>query len=789
MNSKAPQVLEFHKILQMLSEKASSAAGKDMCLKLLPSGKPEVIETMQQETADALARLLKNSAVSFSGCLDIKDCLAALKIERSLNAGELLRIAKLLENTNRIKAYGRSKETMEQPDTLSPYFDSLEPLTELAKELNRCIISEDEISDEASSTLKHIRRQIRLTGDKIHSDLTHMVNNKYKNVLQDNVITMRDGRYCIPVKAEYKSSVPGMVHDQSASASTWFIEPAAIVELNNKLRELVGQEQAEIERILMELSASCGAHLQELTTDSRTLTRLDFIFAKGFLALEQNATKPLYNEEGIISLRKARHPLLPKDTVVPTDIRIGRDFKMLIITGPNTGGKTVTLKTVGLLSLMGQAGLHIPTLDRSELSVFQEIYADIGDEQSIEQSLSTFSSHMKKIVEILKKADQSSLCLFDELGAGTDPTEGAALAIAILDELRKRQATTVATTHYSELKVYALRKKGVENASCEFDIETLSPTYRLLIGVPGKSNAFAISKKLGLKDYIIENAKKQIDKTDESLEDVLSKLEDERVTLENVRSEIDREKAELSRLKEEYETRSKKLADSRDKLLRASREEAEDILREAKETADEAILAFQKSGNIQDMEKMRDKLRQSLSRLRQGNADAIAVPKDTEDKKKLKAADLKPGTDVKIISMNLEGRVISPPDQKGKLFVQCGIMKIEATLPDIELIETKETQKLRREAGAHYGLSKASTISPELNLIGKTTDEALYELEKYLDDAYLSHLSSVRIVHGKGTGALRNTVWKQLKRLKYVSAFRLAEYGEGDAGVTIVTFK
>lgn len=790
MNIKASQALEYEKILEMLAEKASSPAGKDMCKNLLPSVKPEVIETMQQETADALGRLIRNSAVSFGSSIDIKGVLTELKIGRTLSAGQLLTIARLLEITSRIKAYGRTKADGEgETDSLSGYFDALEPLTNLCRDLNRCIISEEEISDEASSNLKHIRRQIRLTGDKIHSELTQMVNNKYRTYLQDSVITMRNGRYCIPVRAEYKGNVPGMVHDQSATASTYFIEPAAIVELNNKLRELELAEQAEIEAILAALSGDCAEHLDELTVNSRTLIKLDFIFAKGFLALEQNATKPFYNEEGRIRLRKARHPLLDKKKVVPTDIHIGRDFNfnMLIITGPNTGGKTVTLKTVGLLSLMGQAGLHIPALDRSELSIFHNVYADIGDEQSIEQSLSTFSSHMKKIVEILKKADSRCLCLFDELGAGTDPTEGAALAIAILNDLHKRHVTTIATTHYSELKVYALRKKGVENASCEFDIETLSPTYRLLIGVPGKSNAFAISKKLGLRDYIIENAKKQIDRQDESLEDVLTRLEDERVNLENIRSEIDTEKAELQRLKDEYNDRSKKLNDSREKLLRQAKEEAAEILKEAKETADESILLFQRSGgSIQDMERQREKIRKKLNRVNEVSSDLIA-PKRPE--KKNKPADFKPGTDVKILSMNLTGSVVSAPDAKGKLFVQCGIMKIESNIRDLELIQPKEERSQARYSGSSYGLSKASTISPELNLIGQTTDEALVELEKYLDDAYLSHLSQVRIVHGKGTGTLRNAVWKQLKRLKYVSSFRLAEYGEGDAGVTVVDFK
>ena len=785
MNTKAKQTLEFEKILDMLAEKAVSPSGKEMCLKLTPSSKEEIIESMQTQTEDALNRLIKNGSVPLTDKTDISDCLEALKKERSLSIPELLRISVLLDAASSLKAYGRSDK--DTTDSLTEYFEGLEPLSDLQRELKRCIISEEELSDDASSELKHIRRQIRLSGDRIHSELTQMVNNRYRTYLQDTVITMREGRYCIPVKAEYKGNVPGLVHDQSASASTYFIEPAPIVELNNRLRELAIEEAREIEAILKALSLECSAHIDELTYNSRALIKLDFIFAKGRLALDMNATRPVYNTKGIIRLRRARHPLLDKASAVPIDLRIGDDFNMLIITGPNTGGKTVSLKTAGLLCLMGQAGLHIPAGDRSELSLFKEIYADIGDEQSIEQSLSTFSSHMRKIVEILKKADRSSLCLFDELGAGTDPTEGAALAIAILDDLHKRKVTTIAATHYSELKVYALREKGVENASCEFDVETLSPTYRLLIGVPGKSNAFAISKKLGLRDYIIEKAKKQINRQDESLEDVLTRLEDERVKLESIKNEIAVEKEELNRLKEEYNKRNTKLTEQRDRLLKSAKEEAAQILKDAKDTADEAILTFQKSGSIRQMEEKRDSVRNKLTEVQKNRSDII-TPKNSRTKNR--PEDFKPGSDVRIISMNLNGHVLSSPDRNGKLFVQCGIMKIESNIRDLELIEGTDIGEIKQKYKAgSYSLSKAASISAELNLIGKTTDEAITELDKYLDDACLSHLSTVRIVHGKGTGTLRNAVWHHLKRLSYVSSFRLAEYGEGDAGVTIVNFK
>ena len=784
MNIKAKQTLEFEKILNMLAEKAVSPAGKEMCLKLTPSSKEEIIDDMQTHTADALNRLIRNSSAPFTDKADISDCIEALKKERSLCISELLRISALLDTASGLKSYGRLEK--DHTDSLTEYFEALEPLSDLQRELKRCIISDEELSDDASSELKHIRRQIRLSGEKIHSELTQMVNSRYRTYLQDTVITMRDGRYCIPVKAEYKGNVPGLVHDQSASASTYFIEPAPVVELNNRLRELAIEEQREIEAILKALSLECSAHIDELSCNSKTVIRLDFIFAKGRLALDMNATRPVYNTRGIIKLRKARHPLLNKAEAVPIDLRIGEDFNMLIITGPNTGGKTVSLKTAGLLCLMGQAGLHIPAGDRSELSVFKEIYADIGDEQSIEQSLSTFSSHMRKIVEILKKADRSSLCLFDELGAGTDPTEGAALAIAILDDLHKRKVTTIATTHYSELKVYALREKGVENASCEFDVDTLSPTYRLLIGVPGKSNAFAISKKLGLRDYIIEKAKKQINRQDESLEDVLSRLEDERLKLESIKNEIAGEKEQLNRLKEEYNKRNDKLNDQRDRLLSEARQEAARILKDAKDTADEAILTFQKTGSIRQMEEKRDSVRNKLTEVQKNRSDIITPAL----RRKNRPEDFKPGSDVRIISMNLDGHVLTSPDRNGKLFVQCGIMKIESNISDLELIEGKDIGEIKQKYKAgSYSLSKASSISAEINLIGKTADEAITELDKYLDDACLSHLNTVRIVHGKGTGALRNAVWHHLKRLSYVSSYRLAEYGEGDAGVTIVNFK
>ena len=793
MNSKVLQTLEFHKILEQLSDRASSPLGKERCLSLTPNHDISQIKKSQEQTKDALSRLFKNSTISFSGSRDIITAIKRLEKGSTISTLELLQTASLLENANRIKAYSRKENADIPDDSLDELFSLLEPLTPLSTEIRHCILAEDEISDDASPNLKQIRRLQKVTNDKIHSQLNNMVNTTYRTYLQDNVITMRDGRYCIPVKSEYKTNVPGMIHDQSQTASTFFIEPAAIVNLNNELRELELKEAKEIEIILANLSIKCSEHLFEIKQNLETLTELDFIFAKGFLAMEQNATCPVYNTDGHVRLRKARHPLLNKKNVVPIDISLGDTFDLLIITGPNTGGKTVALKTLGLLSLMGQSGLHIPTLDRSELSVFSEVFADIGDEQSIEQSLSTFSSHMKSIVQILEHADSTSLCLFDELGAGTDPTEGAALAIAVLSDLHARQIRTVATTHYSELKVFALKEPQVENASCEFDVETLRPTYRLLIGVPGKSNAFAISSKLGLPDYIIENAKTHLSKKDESFEDVLSELEANRVTIEQEKQEIAHYKKEIEALKSDFQNKQAKLNASRDKIINEANEKAREILQDAKNSADEAIRNFQKygstGGNIQEMERERQKLRTKLDKTQKNKL----VQKPAAPSKQYKASDFKLGESVKILSMGLSGTVSSLPDSKGNLFVQCGIMRMQTNMKDVEFIATQDISGPGiSHGGKHSGkmnLSKSSTISTEINLLGLNVDDALAKLDKYLDDAYLSHLPSVRVVHGKGTGALRSAIHTHLKKIRYVKSYKLAEYGEGDAGVTIVEFK
>ena len=795
MNQKVFKTLEFNKILEQLASRAGSEGGKKLCLSLLPSCSLQEIQLMQTQTADALTRLFRSEAVSFSGIKDVTPSVKRLDMGSSLSIEELLGIAGLLEAAQRIKAYAAKENDNIPDDSLTESFDLLTPLTLISSEIRRCILSEDEISDEASSALKQIRRNMRLTNDKIHSQLSQMVSSSYKAYLQDAVITMRNDRYCLPIKAEYKATVPGMIHDQSASGSTLFIEPAAIVKLNNDLKELHLQEAKEIEVILATLSAKCGDVTEQITLNYQTLISLDFIFAKAALAMEQNATLPTLNTEGRIVIRQGRHPLLAQKTVVPTDIHLGRDFDLLVITGPNTGGKTVALKTVGLLSLMGQSGLHIPALDRSEIAVFTEIFADIGDEQSIEQSLSTFSSHMTNTVSILQNADEQSLCLFDELGAGTDPTEGAALAIAILTDLHQRNIRTMATTHYSELKLYALSTPGVENASCEFNVETLRPTYRLLIGVPGKSNAFAISGKLGLPDAIIDSAKTHLDEQDESFEDVLGKLEANRITIEKEKLEIEQYKLEVEALREELKKKQEKLDASRDKIIAAANEEARDILQDAKDLADETIKNFQKYGNgkgtIQDMERAREKVRSKISK----TGGSLAVKQVSDQRRQHKISYFKLGESVKVLSMGgLTGTINSLPDAKGNVFVQCGILRSSVNIRDLEIMDTPDItgpgmKKYQSSKKGEMDLSKSSAISTEINLLGLTVDEAIARLDKYLDDAYLSHLPNVRIVHGKGTGALRSGIHSYLKRVKYIQEFHLGAFGEGDAGVTIVTFK
>ena len=791
MNEKALSTLEYDKIIEMLTSRASSPLGKIRCEDLVPSSSLGEIEYRQQQTQDALTRLFQKGNLSFGSVKDVRGSLKRLEIGSTLGITELLQLCGLLENTARVKSYGRRERENGLTDSLDELFDSLEPLSGLSAEIRRCILSEDEISDDASNTLKQIRRSMKVTGERIHTQLSGMVSGSARTYLQDAVITMRNGRYCIPVKAEYKSQVPGMIHDQSSTGSTLFIEPMAIVKLNNDIRDLELKETAEIEVILATLSDLAANNREVIQYNLENMVELDFIFARASLAMDMNATRPIFNTDGYINIRKGRHPLIAKEKVVPIDIHLGKEFHLLIVTGPNTGGKTVSLKTVGLLTLMGQSGLHIPALDRSELSIFDEVYADIGDEQSIEQSLSTFSSHMTNVVSFIEKADPHSLVLFDELGAGTDPTEGAALAIAILNHLQKQGIRTMATTHYSELKVYALSTPGVENASCEFDVETLRPTYRLLIGVPGKSNAFAISGKLGLPSYIIDEAKKQISEQDESFEDVISTLEANRVTIEKERLEIEKYKEEIHTLKSQLEAKQEKLDQRKERIIQEANEEAHAILREAKEYADQTMKNFHKFGqaniSVKEMEAERQKLRQKMTKVEKN----ISI-KEKKTTGSLKASDLHLGDGVKVLSLNLKGTVSSLPDSKGFLFVQMGIMRSKIHISDLALLQEEAVitaPNMQKTSAGKIKMSKSSSVGIEINLLGKTVDEAIAELDKYLDDAYLAHIPSVRIVHGKGTGALRKGVHNYLRKVKYVSSFRLGEFGEGDAGVTIVEFK
>ncbi len=791
MDRRAISALEYTKIIDLLVGKASSSMGKDACRRLKPLTDLQRIESMQLQTSHALSRLFQKGSISFGSVKDVRGSLKRLEVGSALSVMELLDICALLENTGRVKSYGRPSRDDAAPDCLSALFDSLEPLFPLSSEIRRCILSPEEISDDASPKLRQVRRELKNTNDRIHTQLHSIVNGSARTYLQDSLITMRSGRYCLPVKAEYKNQVPGMIHDQSSTGATLFIEPMAIVKLNNDIRELEIREQQEIEAVLATLSEQAAASQEEIETDLTVMAELDFIFARASLAMDQNATAPIFNEEKRISLRKARHPLIPQKKAVPIDVRLGDDFDLLIVTGPNTGGKTVSMKTVGLLTLMGQSGLHIPAADRSELSVFEEVYADIGDEQSIEQSLSTFSSHMTNVVSFIEKADPQSLVLFDELGAGTDPTEGAALAIAILSHLHERGIRTMATTHYSELKVYALSTPGVENASCEFDVETLRPTYRLLIGVPGKSNAFAISSKLGLPDFLIEKARQQIGAQDESLEDVISDLEEKRITIERERTQIEQYKQEISRLKAKLDEKLEKQEKQKEKILQNANEEARKILQDAKDYADQSIKLyhkFQKNHvDLSAVEKERQRLRKKMDQVE----DKMVQKKDTQPKKKLKPSELHLGDSVRVLSMNLKGTVSSLPDGKGNLFVQMGILRSQVNISDLELLDEPVITgpAMSRTGTGKIKVSKSAGISTELQLLGKTVDEAIALLDKYLDDAYLAHLSQVRIVHGKGTGALRKGVHDYLKRQKHVKSYRLGGMGEGDSGVTIVEFK
>lgn len=792
MNEKALRILEYPKIIDMLTGYASSPMGKDLCRNLMPSSDLSEILKGQMETSDALSRILKKGSLSFSGIRDIRGSLLRLKVGSTIGMPELLNIAATLDVALRVKSYGRRDSEDTDTDSLDGMFALIEPLSNLNHEIRRCIIDEETMADDASPALKSIRRQIRLTNDRIHSQLSSMVSSQnIGSKLQDNLVTMRNGRYCLPVKAEYRSQVQGMIHDQSSTGSTLFIEPMAIVKLNNDLRELDVKEKEEIERILDTLSELAGESAVMLEQDIAVLTRLDFIFAKASLSKTYNGSEPVFNENGYINIKKGRHPLLDRRKVVPIDLTMGKDYHMLIVTGPNTGGKTVSLKTVGLFTLMGQAGLHIPAFDHSELAVFEDVFADIGDEQSIEQSLSTFSSHMTNIVKILEEASFRTLVLFDELCAGTDPTEGAALAIAILKNLLNRRVTTMATTHYSELKVFALSTDGVCNACCEFDVATLSPTYRLLIGIPGKSNAFAISGKLGLPAYIIEDARKNIDVQEQNFEELLANLETSRATIEKEQEEITAYKAEIETLKKRLEEKRDNLSRQKERILNEANEKAQTILQEAKDYADQTIRTMNKlsqAGGV-DMKAMEQERARLRDKLNQSASSKKAAP--AKKNKHYTASDFKQGDSVHVLSLDLKGTVVSQPNSKGELTIQMGILKSRIHFSDLEPIDEEviSTPVINKTGSGKIKMNKSANISTSINLIGETVDEAMIDLDKYLDDAYLAHIPSVTIIHGRGTGALRKAVHEKLRKSKYVKSYRLGTFGEGETGVTIVEFK
>lgn len=797
MNKKVLQTLEFDKIINILTSYATTDLGKSLCSSLSPMTDEFEILNAQDQTADALTRIYRRGNVSFFGVTDITPSLKRLKMKATLGAGELLNIAKLLEAAKNAVSYGFKNEEDWEPDSLNVIFESLLPMEDLLHEIHRCIISEDEISDDASSTLKHIRRAMKQTNQKIHSQLTAMVSSSSnQDKLQDAIVTMRNGRYCIPVKQEYRGAFQGMIHDQSSSGNTLFIEPMSVVTMNNELKELEGKEQTEIERILSTLSEQASYGVDDLAHNQEELVLLDFIFAKAKYAKDLEASKPVFRNDGIINIKQGRHPLLDKKQVVPINVSLGQDFSMLIITGPNTGGKTVSLKTVGLLTLMGQSGLHIPAFQGSSLGIFREVFADIGDEQSIEQNLSTFSSHMTNIVSIIQQAHKDSLVLLDELCGGTDPVEGAALAISILNDLHARGVKTMATTHYSELKMFALSTDDIENASCEFDVETLSPTYRLMIGIPGKSNAFAISRKLGLDNHIIEDASEQIDESVKDFESILADLEKSKQTIEQEQEEIFEYRKEIESLRKSLKERQENIKEKREKLLREAREEAHNILSEAKEVADSTIKEYNKlktqhgKDTNRSMEHMRSDLRGRMNSLEK----EMTYKSKKKSNKRHDANEFQIGDEVYVTSLSLSGTVQTLPNAKGDLYVQMGMMRSLVNIKDLEITKTvkqvkRENQRNESRNRGRTSMNKSSSIKPEINVMGMTVDEAIAQLDKFIDDACLANLNQITVIHGKGTGALRkglHTYFKNLKKQKRISGYRDGEFGEGDLGVTVV---
>lgn len=789
MNRRTLRILEFDKIRQQLAGFAASKGAKQKALQLMPSSDPVQIGTLQQNTRDAFLRLDTDEGIGFSGTRDIRESLRLLSIGSALTAEELLNIAALLENADDAIRYNDKRETA---DSLSPFFETLVPLRDISGEIRRCILSADEIADDASPHLRSIRRKITSKNASLHGELEKIIRNPdVQDKLMDAIITTRGGRYCVPVRAEYRNAFPGMIHDRSATGATLFIEPLEAVNLNNEIAELHDDERKEILKILEDLSRMAGSATEDIRRDYETLTELDFIFAKGRLAKETRATQPELNEEGIADLHAAVHPLLDRKTAVPVDIRLGEDFTLLIITGPNTGGKTVCLKTLGLLSLMSQSGLHIPAAEGSRLPVFRDIFADIGDEQSIEQNLSTFSSHMKNIIYIVKHADQRDLVLLDEPGGGTDPAEGASLAIAILRDLQKRQVRVMATTHYTELKTFAIGTPGVENASCEFDTRTLMPTYRLMIGVPGSSNAFAIARRLGMPESVTTDAESHMDQNQVDMENIINELETARRTAAKDQEKIAEMKLETARLKQSLSDKEKNIDKRRDAILSKARAEAQSIVSDAKSAADDAIRDYNRwrahpeKADPRAMEQQRTKLRkkaESYDRKRPAGKREVSGQK---------SSDFHIGDKVLVLSLHTEGHVLELPDSGGRVLVGMGILTSRFPVSDLVILpeDKKAAEKENTFTASGVSSSKAYTFRPEINLIGKTVDEATVELDRFLDDALLTHAGTVRIVHGKGTGALRRGIREYLKKQKFVKEVRDGEYGEGDTGVTVVELK
>ncbi len=789
MNKKALKVLEYNKIIEMLKAQASSPMAKERLGALLPEREIHTIRDGLKETSEAVSVIVKKGALPLGEIYDITGSLHFARKGGTLTMGQLLQVLYNMKVTGNVVTF--LKSDLEDIPTIRGMSELLVTFPALADRIDRCILSEDEMADSASQELKSIRRSIARQNEAIRSKLNQILNSSdNKSLLQDAIVTMRDGRYVVPVKAEHKAKVPGIIHDQSSSGATLFVEPQAVVNLNNELRELELAEKAEIERILGELSSAVAEHFHELINNQKILIELDVIFAKGKLSVKMHGEEPQINDEGFLNLRRARHPLIDPKKVVPIDVSIGKEYDTLVITGPNTGGKTVTLKTVGLLAMMTQSGLHIPAASTSSMPIYDSIFADIGDEQSIEQSLSTFSSHMKNTVYLVGKAGRGSLVLLDELGAGTDPTEGAALAIAILERLAAQGTHTIATTHYNELKKYAIATDGVENASMEFDVETLSPTYRLSIGVPGKSNAFEISKKLGLSGKIIRRANQLIERGDLEFEDVLSAIEEDKKKARQERDEAERLLAEIETQKRELDEKQSSLEQRESKVIKDAKEEARAIIKEAKQTATEVQKELKELSKVQSLGERTDRLEKSKRRIRESEnryADGIARQTNASP---VRPEELEIGDRVKLLTLDQNGEVLTLPDDKGDLTVKVGIMKINVNIADLALINDGTKKKKTKSRGyANMYRMKAQNISMSVNVQGQNLEDALMNVDKYIDDAYMAGLKEVTVIHGNGTGVLKEGLRRSFKSHKLVASYRKGAYNEGGDGVTIVKLK